>query len=79
MEHKTKLHTTSFTAKYEVNKLIYFEGFQDIEQAIRREKYIKGKGRAWKETLINGMILPGLIFRLGYHRFSLSSVSTSSS
>jgi len=35
--------------------LIYYEGFESIEKAIDREKYIKGKTRPWKEELIRTM------------------------
>jgi putative endonuclease len=33
--------------------LVYYEGFETAKEAIRREKYIKGRSRAWKEELIN--------------------------
>jgi putative endonuclease len=52
-EHKTKVNSSSFTSQYNIQKLVYFEGFDQIEKAIEREKYIKGKSRKWKETLIN--------------------------
>ena len=39
-EHKYKL-VKGFTQKYNVNKLIYFEIFEDIDLAISREKQIK--------------------------------------
>lgn len=43
----------AFTAKYKCFYLIYFEHFLDIEQAIAREKQIKGWSRQKKEDLIN--------------------------
>jgi putative endonuclease len=52
-EHKTKVNSSSFTSQYNIQKLVYFEGFDQIEKAIEREKYIKGKSRKWKEALIN--------------------------
>ncbi|HMG90065.1 MAG TPA: GIY-YIG nuclease family protein [Chryseolinea sp.] len=42
----------SFTSRYNLNKLVYFEGFDQIAKAIQREKFIKGKSRKWKEGLI---------------------------
>jgi putative endonuclease len=47
-EHIAKLHPESFTAKYNVNKLVYFEWFDGITQAIAKEKYFKGKSRQFK-------------------------------
>ena len=41
-----------FTKRYNVNKLVYFEQFQDIKEAIHREKCIKRWKRVWKEELI---------------------------
>jgi putative endonuclease len=51
-EHKTKV-VPGFTAKYNVVKLVYFEVFDDPEEAILREKKIKGGSRAKKIALIN--------------------------
>jgi putative endonuclease len=51
-EHKHKL-MKGFTQKYNVNKLIYFEIFEDIELAISREKQIKGYSRTKKVALID--------------------------
>jgi putative endonuclease len=51
-EHKHKL-VKGFTQKYNVNKLIYFEIFEDIEMAISREKQIKGYSRVKKVALID--------------------------
>src|SRR5258707_1844349 len=53
-EHKTKFYE-GFTAKYNCDKLIYFQEFSDIEEAIHREKQVKRYKRAWKEDLINSM------------------------
>ncbi|KJC57309.1 GIY-YIG nuclease [Bradyrhizobium sp. LTSPM299] len=50
-EHKLKL-VGGFTKQYDVNRLVYFEIFEDIEQAIRREKRLKKWPRAWKISLI---------------------------
>lgn len=51
-EHKNKL-VESFTKKYNLNKLVYYEVSNSITSAIEREKQIKGKSRAYKEELIN--------------------------
>ena len=50
-EHKNKL-TGGFTAKYNVDKLGYYEEFTDIKDAIVREKQIKGGSRKKKLDLI---------------------------
>ena len=54
-EHKNKKNKRSFSARYNLNKLVYFEGHKSIKMAIRREKYIKNKGRAYKIKLIMTM------------------------
>ena len=54
-EHKTKFYPESFTAKYNCNKIVWFETFPRIEEAIDREKQIKGGGRKNKEKLINAL------------------------
>lgn len=41
-----------FTQRYKVNTLIYYEEFQDVNEAKAREKAIKKWNRAWKEELI---------------------------
>ena len=43
------------SARYNVDKLIYYEGFTCIVDAIAREKFIKGKSRKWKGALIEKM------------------------
>ena len=50
-EHKLKL-IESFTKEYDVVKLVYFEQFDDPENAIKREKRLKKWKRAWKIALI---------------------------
>ena len=51
-EHKEKINPNSFTAKYNVCYLLYYEHFGWIQQAIAREKEIKNLTRAKKEALI---------------------------
>jgi putative endonuclease len=51
-EHKKKL-IKGFTQKYNVDKLVYFEIFDMIEDAIAREKQIKGYSRTKKNALID--------------------------
>ncbi|MDD5341782.1 MAG: GIY-YIG nuclease family protein [Patescibacteria group bacterium] len=50
-EHKTKFNK-GFTEKYNVSKLVYFEETNEIGEAIRREKQLKGWNREWKLVLI---------------------------
>ena len=52
-EHRTGLYKNAFTNKYNVKKLVYFEGFTSIEEAIIREKQIKAGSRQKKLDLIN--------------------------
>jgi len=53
-EHKSKL-IEGFTKKYNVNKLVYYEEFDDINEAIAREKQIKSGSRQKKIDLIAKM------------------------
>lgn len=54
-EHKTKKYPKSFTAKYNICKLVYFEPFHSIEEAIAREKQIKKYRREKKINLIESI------------------------
>lgn len=51
-EHKNHLDLNSFTAKYKVMKLVYFEETSDVTAAIEREKQIKSWSRNRKTDLI---------------------------
>ena len=53
-EHKLKL-ADGFTKRYHVDKLVYYEVFEDAVSAIAREKKIKGGSRQRKIDLIRGM------------------------
>ena len=53
-EYKAKL-IDGFSSRYNVIKLVYYEIFEDIENAIIREKQIKGGSRQKKIDLINKM------------------------
>jgi putative endonuclease len=52
-EHKTKAHPKSFAAKFNVDRLVYYEEFHSIEEAIAREKQLKAGSRKKKLVLIN--------------------------
>lgn len=41
-----------FTAKYNVRKLVYYEVYSDIRDAIARETQLKNWKRAWKDSLV---------------------------
>ena len=51
-EHKNNADPNSFTAKYKVHKLVYFEKTSDVKAAIDREKQIKSWKREKKVALI---------------------------
>ena len=50
-QHKAKT-VEGFTKKYNVDLLVYFEAFGDIETAVNRERQMKKWNRAWKMRLI---------------------------
>lgn len=50
-EHKQKL-VAGFTKKYGVDRLVHYEMFMDVSEAIQREKRLKRWRRTWKIDLI---------------------------
>ena len=54
-QHKVKFKEDSFTARYQVDKLVYYEFHELIIDAIGREKMIKKKSRRGKMILIESM------------------------
>ncbi len=54
-QHRTKYHPKSFTARYNLDKLVYYEPWATIVEAIAREKQLKAGSRAKKVKLIEGM------------------------
>ncbi len=50
-EHRDKLHE-GFTSRYAINRLVYYESFQDVGDVIAREKQIKSWRRRKKLDLI---------------------------
>lgn len=50
-EHKEKL-VPGFTYKYQINRLLYYESYNSIEEAILREKRLKKWKREWKMKMI---------------------------
>lgn len=55
LEHKEKKYPNSFSARYNVNVLVYYEQFQWIGDAIGREKQIKAGSRDAKNALIRSI------------------------
>jgi len=54
-QHKNKIYPNSFTAKYNCNKLVYYQFYPHIEEAIAAEKAIQGGNRKNKINLINAL------------------------
>ena len=54
-EHRNHVNPNSFTAKYHVTKLVYFECSEDVSGVINREKQIKSWSRKRKEDLIESL------------------------
>ena len=54
-EHRNHLSPDSFTSKYDVHKLVYFEQTSDVSAALEREKQLKGWRRSKKNALIETM------------------------
>ena len=52
IEHIHKLHKNSFTTKYNIERLLYYETYDNPTDAIRREKQLKKWGRSKKLLLI---------------------------
>ncbi len=54
-DHKMRINPKSFTARYNIDKLVYFEMVASISDAIQREKQIKAGPRKKKIELINSI------------------------
>jgi len=54
LEHKQKL-VDGFSKRYSLDRLVYYETCSDIEDAIRREKQLKGWSRPKKNGLVESM------------------------
>ena len=59
-EHQSHHYLGSFTAKYNVEFIIYYEYFETIKSAIECEKQLKNWSRTKKEFLINLKIVIGI-------------------
>ena len=53
IQHKTGFYKNAFTSRYNVTELVYFEEFERIDEAIRREKQLKAGSREKKINLIS--------------------------
>jgi len=54
-QHKSRKHPNSFTSRYNICKLLWFETLDSISIAIKREKQIKGGSRKKKIELVNSI------------------------
>ena len=54
-EHRQHADPNSFTARYNIHKLVYMEETQDVRVAIAREKQIKGWSRRKKNALVESL------------------------
>ena len=51
-QHKEKWFNDSFTARYNVNRLVYYEWHESLEIMVQRERQLKKWNRNWKIRLI---------------------------
>jgi putative endonuclease len=51
-QHKEQA-TKGFTSRYNIDKLVYYEIYEDVYEAISREKQLKNWHRDWKNRLID--------------------------
>ena len=63
-EHRQR--TKGFTSRYQVYQLVYYERFDSIVVAIRREKQLKKWNRQWKIDLIKSVNPKMLAIEVGY-------------
>ncbi|OIO07303.1 hypothetical protein CO115_02290 [Candidatus Falkowbacteria bacterium CG_4_9_14_3_um_filter_36_9] len=54
-QYKEKINKNSFTSKYNINKVVYCETYNNINDAIAREKQIKAGSRKKKIEIIDGI------------------------
>ncbi|MFS4466621.1 GIY-YIG nuclease family protein [Maribacter sp. 2210JD10-5] len=54
-EHKHRIYPNAFTKRYNCDILVYFEEFDNVKDAFKREKQLKAGNRKRKEELINSI------------------------
>ncbi len=54
-EHKTKFYPKSFSSRYNCEKIVWYEDFDTINEAIEREKQLKGGSRKKKVDLVDSL------------------------
>ena len=54
-EHKNKMYSNSFTSRYNIEKLVYFEVFTNLGDAFAREEQVKAGSRKKKVELIESL------------------------
>jgi putative endonuclease len=76
-EHKNRLIPKSFSSKYNLDQLLYWEIGSDIIEAIQREKQLKNWKREWKINLIKTKN-PELIDLTNFKNYSTPDPESSS-
>lgn len=69
-EHKNKKYCNSFIKKYNCDILVYFEEFDIVNDAFKREKQLKAGNRKKKEDLINSINPEWIDLALGLEGYS---------
>jgi putative endonuclease len=55
LEHKNEIYSNSFTSRYNIHKLVYFETFSNTTEAFAKEKQLKAGSRKKKIALIESL------------------------
>ena len=55
LEHRNKIYVNSFTSRYNIDKLVYFEVYSMVADAFTREKQVKAGSRKKKIALIESI------------------------
>ena len=51
-QHKRKVHPNTFSARYNLNVIVYFENFSNKDEALKKERQLQKWNREWKIKLI---------------------------
>jgi putative endonuclease len=79
LEHRTKVYRGSFSAKYELGKLVHYEAFEEIQDAFDREQQIKSWSRKKKVNLVDRLnpLWADLYYEIAATNASQEKIATS--